>query len=211
MGEVLDVDTAGRRCCVRYLREKMATWVEASRVSVPPPQSADAPSERPSEGAWVEVAFKGDDGVTEAWWEGQVMKVKGDFAYITFAGVGGLKSQEVVELDRVRPAQGHAPARLDKRHFPLSSQLKAGASIISQQAARIAALSGLLRLAVTPDANDIIAIGTPGALETSTALINMMLLKVPHLMAAEARSKMLQTRVGALQPGDGTAVSSRED
>ena len=87
---------------MRYLREKMATWVEASRVSVPPPQSADAPSERPSEGAWVEVAFKGDDGVTEAWWEGQVMKVKGDFAYITFAGVGGVKPQEVVELDRVR-------------------------------------------------------------------------------------------------------------
>lgn len=186
----------------------MATWVEASRVSIPPPSpSADAPSERPNEGAWVEVAFQGDDGIIDSWWEGQVMKIKGEFACVTFPGAGGMKPQEVVELDRVRPAHGHAPARLDKRHFPLSPQLKAAASTISQQAGKVAALAGLLRLAVTPDANDIMAIGTPGALETSTALINMMLLKVPHLVAAEARTKQLQSRVGVLQPGDTASVS----
>jgi hypothetical protein len=69
---------------VRYLREKMATWVEASRVSVPPvPPSTSAPY-RPNEGDWVEVAFKGDDGVVDGWWEGQVAKIKGDFAYVSF-------------------------------------------------------------------------------------------------------------------------------
>ena len=84
VGEVLDVDPGGRRCCVRYLREKMATWVEASRVSVPPvPPSTNAPY-RPNEGDWVEVAFKGDDGVVDGWWEGQVAKIKGDFAYVSF-------------------------------------------------------------------------------------------------------------------------------
>jgi hypothetical protein len=84
VGEVLDVDPVGRRCCVRYLREKMATWVDSSRVSVPPvPPSANAP--HANEGDWVEVAYKGDDGVVDRWWEGQVAKIKGDFAYVSFA------------------------------------------------------------------------------------------------------------------------------
>ena len=164
-------------------------------MSIPPSSlSAEVPH-RPGEGDWVEVAFKGDDGAVDAWWEGQVVKTKGDFAYVNFPSVGGLKPQEVVEVDRLRPARGHAPARLEKRHFPLSTaQLKAGASIISKQLGKISKLAGLLRLAVTPDANDMIAIGTNGALETGTALINMMLLKVPHMVAAEARAIAMQSR-----------------
>ena len=211
VGEVLDVDPVGRRCCVRYLREKMATWVEASRVSVPPvPPSADAPH-RPAEGDWVEVAFKGDDGAVDGWWEGQVAKIKGDFVYVAFPQRGG--NQDVVELDALRPVQGHAPgislppvlraaqrqirvrvgaggvtgashaslhciphaqqsrararaAKFEKRHWPLSPQLKAGANIISKELSKIARLTGLVRLAVTPDVNDVIAIGSIAALET---------------------------------------------
>lgn len=69
---------------MRYLREKMATWVEASRVSIPPElPSAKAPH-RPNEGDLVEVAFKGDDGAVDGWWDGQVAKIKGDFAYVLF-------------------------------------------------------------------------------------------------------------------------------
>jgi hypothetical protein len=72
VGEVLDVDVNGKRCCVRYLREKMATWLETTRVSIPPlPPEPGAPH-RPREGEWVEVAFSGDDGCVDAWWEGQV-------------------------------------------------------------------------------------------------------------------------------------------
>ena len=60
VGEVLDVDAVSKRCCVRYLREKAATWVEAARVSIPP-QRQDA-TYRPRDGEWVEVAFKGEGG-----------------------------------------------------------------------------------------------------------------------------------------------------
>lgn len=179
VGEVLDVDVIGRRCCVRYLREKMATWVEACRVSIPPTRSASVPPHRPAENEWVEVAFEGDDGAVDAWWEGQVTKIKGDFAYVTFPSVAGIKPQEVVELERLRQLTGHAPVCLLKRHFPLTPQLKAGAAIIAKQLSKIAALTGLLRLAVTPDASDMVAIGTNAALETSTALINMV--RLQHL------------------------------
>ena len=194
VGEVLDVDAVSKRCCVRYLREKAATWVEAARVSIPP-QRQDA-TYRPRDGEWVEVAFKGEDGCVDAWWEGQISKLKGDFAYVTFPAVvsGGVKPQEVVELERLRPAEAHAPAKLEKRYFPLST-IKEGIDIVNKQLSKIAQLSGLLRLVVMPDGGDVMAIGTNSALETSTALINMMLLKVPHLVAAEARASALQARV----------------
>jgi hypothetical protein len=59
-----------------------------------------------------------------------------------------------------------------------------------------------VRLAVTADMKDMVAIGTSASLETGTALINMMLIKVPHLVAAEARNA-LQARSGLAGTGAG--------
>jgi hypothetical protein len=60
----------------------------------------------------------------ENFWQGKVSKIKGDFVYVAFSSVGGAKPPQVVELDRLRPAGGHAPARLERRHFPLSAQVE---------------------------------------------------------------------------------------
>ena len=99
VGEVLDVDAVSKRCCVRYLREKAATWVEAARVSIPP-QRQDA-TYRPRDGEWVEVAFKGEDGCVDAWWEGQISKLKGDFAYVTLVH-GGFLDETVAWAQALR-------------------------------------------------------------------------------------------------------------
>jgi hypothetical protein len=136
---------------------------QANRVSIaPPPRPADTPPHRPAENELVEVAVKGEDGIVDAWCEGNVTKIKGDFVYVAFSAVS---RPEVVELDRLRAAQNHAPARLEKRNFELAEHLRHATSVISRQLDKIADLSKLLRLAVAPEGRDLIAIGTTGSLK----------------------------------------------
>ncbi len=96
---------------------------QANRVSIaPPPRPADTPPHRPAENELVEVAVKGEDRIVDARCEGNVTKIKGGFVYVAFSAVSG---PAVVELDRLRAAQNHAPARLEKRNFEVAEHLQA--------------------------------------------------------------------------------------
>jgi hypothetical protein len=51
----------------RRIIDGASCFQQSSRVSIPPPPPN--PAHRPAEGECVEVAFKGDDGSVDAWWE----------------------------------------------------------------------------------------------------------------------------------------------
>jgi hypothetical protein len=79
----------------------------------------------------------------------------------------------VAEKERLRPAYGHIPASFDKKIFPIPPTLRADVKASQDSLAKVAKLSDLVALNLSPDGESLIAIGNQKALDMAVALVDM--------------------------------------
>eukprot|EP00960_Hanusia_phi_P072703 767859-Hanusia_phi.AAC.2 len=122
--DMLDWEDGRRSCLVRFRQDGETCWISDSLIRVLPGDH-DRSLFMPSPGDVVEAALLDDNGNLRFWWEGKVIEAKGNFFVIEFPNERYSKKKEVVELDHLRPPQGHPSLCIEKKIIDFPQTLQA--------------------------------------------------------------------------------------